>query len=53
METITLPAGNPASIQTAVELLQEGEIIAFPTDTVYGLGANCILFTRYHQAFRG
>jgi L-threonylcarbamoyladenylate synthase len=40
METITLPAGNPASIQTAVELLQEGEIIAFPTDTVYGLGAN-------------
>ena len=40
METITLPAENPASIQTALELLQEGEIIAFPTDTVYGLGAN-------------
>jgi len=40
METITLPADNPASIQTALELLQEGEIVAFPTDTVYGLGAN-------------
>jgi L-threonylcarbamoyladenylate synthase len=40
METITLPADNPASIQTALELLREGEIIAFPTDTVYGLGAN-------------
>lgn len=40
METITLPANNPASIQTALELLREGEIIAFPTDTVYGLGAN-------------
>lgn len=40
METITLPADNPASIQTALELLQEGEIVVFPTDTVYGLGAN-------------
>ncbi|HOV06847.1 MAG TPA: L-threonylcarbamoyladenylate synthase [Anaerolineaceae bacterium] len=40
MQTITLPADNPASIQTALELLQEGEIIAFPTDTVYGLGTN-------------
>ena len=40
METIILPAENPVSIQTAMELLQEGEIVAFPTDTVYGLGAN-------------
>ena len=40
MQTITLPAENPASIQTALELLREGEIVAFPTDTVYGLGAN-------------
>lgn len=40
METIILPAENTASIQTAIELLQEGEIVAFPTDTVYGLGAN-------------
>jgi L-threonylcarbamoyladenylate synthase len=40
MQTITLPADNPTSIQAALELLQEGEIIAFPTDTVYGLGAD-------------
>jgi len=40
MQTITLPAENPASIQTALELLRDGEIVAFPTDTVYGLGAN-------------
>ena len=40
METIILPAENTASIQTAIELLQGGEIVAFPTDTVYGLGAN-------------
>lgn len=40
METITLPAGHPESINTAIDLLREGEIIAFPTDTVYGLGTN-------------
>lgn len=40
MQTITLPADNPTSIQAALELLQEGEIIAFPTDTVYGLGTD-------------
>lgn len=36
MKTETLPA---AEIQHALELLQNGSIIAFPTDTVYGLGA--------------
>ena len=40
MQTITLPADNPASIETALDQLTEGEIVAFPTDTVYGLGAN-------------
>ncbi len=36
MKTEILPA---AEIQHALELLQNGGIIAFPTDTVYGLGA--------------
>jgi len=40
MQTITLPADNPASIETAIDLLNDGEIVAFPTDTVYGLGTN-------------
>lgn len=40
MQTITLPAEIPASIETALDLLTEGEIVAFPTDTVYGLGTN-------------
>jgi len=34
---------NPApegDIQLAIELLKDGGIVAFPTDTVYGLGAN-------------
>jgi L-threonylcarbamoyladenylate synthase len=40
MITSTLPADQPASIETALELLRAGEIVAFPTDTVYGLGAS-------------
>jgi len=40
MQTITLPVDNPASLETAIDLLKDGEIIAFPTDTVYGLGTN-------------
>ncbi|MFH1862144.1 MAG: Sua5/YciO/YrdC/YwlC family protein, partial [bacterium] len=27
-------------IRKAVELLNEGEVLAWPTDTVYGLGCN-------------
>jgi L-threonylcarbamoyladenylate synthase len=40
ISTITLPANLPASIEAALEVLYSGEIVAFPTDTVYGLGAN-------------
>jgi L-threonylcarbamoyladenylate synthase len=40
MQTVILPVDNPASIETAIELLNDGEIVAFPTDTVYGLGTN-------------
>ena len=40
METITLPAGHPESINSAIELLHAGEIVAFPTDTVYGIAAS-------------
>ncbi|HSY45564.1 MAG TPA: Sua5/YciO/YrdC/YwlC family protein, partial [Steroidobacteraceae bacterium] len=27
-------------IETAVQTLRDGELVAFPTETVYGLGAN-------------
>ncbi len=40
MQTITLPADNPESISSALSLFRDGEIVAFPTDTVYGLGAD-------------
>ena len=37
METRTLPADD-ASIALAARLLREGAVVAFPTETVYGLG---------------
>ena len=36
MKTEIIPASE---IQTALKILQSGGIVAFPTDTVYGLGA--------------
>jgi len=36
--TILMPA-TPAAIHRAVELLRRGGLVAFPTETVYGLGA--------------
>jgi tRNA threonylcarbamoyl adenosine modification protein (Sua5/YciO/YrdC/YwlC family) len=35
---------EPRKIQRAVDALQSGEVIAYPTDTVYGLG--CDLFNK-------
>lgn len=31
---------NPRNIKTAVECLQDGGVIIYPTDTIYGLGCN-------------
>lgn len=33
---------KPADIARAVELLRAGELVAFPTETVYGLGADAL-----------
>lgn len=38
MNTLVIPYENEA-LEQALELLQQGELVAFPTDTVYGLGA--------------
>lgn len=38
--TEILPANSARSIRRARYLLREGEVVAFPTDTLYGLGAN-------------
>lgn len=41
MNTIYQPA-NDQSIRTAAALLKEGQLVAFPTETVYGLGADAL-----------
>jgi len=39
METIIFPADREEAIPRALELLKRGSLVAFPTDTVYGVGA--------------
>lgn len=33
---------TPAALDEAARLLQDGQLVAFPTETVYGLGANAL-----------
>jgi len=39
VETIVLSAFSEGSIESALQALRAGQLVAFPTDTVYGLGA--------------
>jgi L-threonylcarbamoyladenylate synthase len=39
MNTIIIPANSPDAIQRALDVLNHGGLVAFPTDTVYGVGA--------------
>lgn len=48
MQTQILPA-TPEAIAQGAALLREGQLVAFPTETVYGLGANAL----EEQAVRG
>ncbi|MGD2175952.1 MAG: L-threonylcarbamoyladenylate synthase [Candidatus Brocadiaceae bacterium] len=41
MGTERLLAGVPEHLRRAARLLREGRIVAFPTETVYGLGVRC------------
>lgn len=43
IETQILPADVPGVIDRAVGMLEDGQLVAFPTDTVYGLGAHALL----------
>ncbi len=40
MQTERLSVNNPADMQRAAELLQAGDLVAIPTETVYGLAAD-------------
>ena len=39
MKTEMLPAQDPGTLARALAILQDGGLVAFPTDTVYGVGA--------------
>ena len=39
MNTVILPVTAPNAITSALEVLLSGGLVAFPTDTVYGVGA--------------
>jgi L-threonylcarbamoyladenylate synthase len=41
-ETLRLQAANPGDVERAAELLRRGRLVAFATETVYGLGANAL-----------
>jgi L-threonylcarbamoyladenylate synthase len=35
-----LPGSDPAALQSAFEVIRQGRLVAFPTDTVYGLAVD-------------
>ena len=37
-----LPASDPQSIRLAAKIIRAGGLVAFPTETVYGLGADAL-----------
>jgi L-threonylcarbamoyladenylate synthase len=39
MSGLLLPIDHPTALDQALQLLQTGNVLAFPTDTVYGVGA--------------
>lgn len=41
MKTL-IRSADDASIEAAIHLLEQGEVVAFPTETVYGLGADAL-----------
>lgn len=43
MLTRVLPAGEAGAIEAAVAALRAGQAVAFPTDTVYGVGAHAFI----------
>lgn len=40
--TVTDPAANSPALQKAGSILRQGGLVAFPTETVYGLGADAL-----------
>jgi L-threonylcarbamoyladenylate synthase len=47
-----LPASVQGQIDQAIEIIRAGGVVAFPTDTVYGLGAGAYLEEGIKEIFR-
>ena len=43
METLVLDARKEGSVERAADVIRSGGLVAFPTETVYGLGGNGLL----------
>jgi L-threonylcarbamoyladenylate synthase len=52
MHTKIIPTSHPNALKIALQLLRAGEIIAFPTDTVYGVGALAFDATGAQEIYR-
>jgi len=50
-QTERLDAADPADIARAAHILRSGGLVAFPTETVYGLGANALAPAAVEQIF--
>ncbi len=51
MKTLFLDGSHPDTLGIAADLLRRGELVAFPTDTVYGLGAHSRLPRAIEQIY--
>ena len=51
MSARVLPADDPAAIEEAAAVLRRGGLVAFPTETVYGLGADAFQPTAVARVF--
>jgi len=45
-------SSSPSEIKIAAQLLKEGELVALPTETVYGLGADATNAEALHKLYR-
>jgi L-threonylcarbamoyladenylate synthase len=50
-ETLELNGDSPGDIERAAEMLRSGKLVAFPTETVYGLGAGIFIPQALHDIF--
>ncbi len=52
MQTHIIPIDNPDSILLAEQSIRSGSLVAFPTDTVYGVGAMAFNLEAIDQLYR-